>query len=155
MLKDKITSNKVEINAPIDLVWDILTDLESYPDWNPFTTHAESSLRVGEKVKLHVNLPKRGDRKHVEEVRSISKPNQMVWKAKYGGSMMLKKRREQNLEKINRTTCTYQTSDAFYGTVTPIVLSLFEDDLVNGFNDMAYALKDRAEAFYQKSLKIA
>ena len=27
---------EIEIEAPADIVWDILTDLDHYEDWNPF-----------------------------------------------------------------------------------------------------------------------
>ena len=29
-------STEIEINAPVETVWSILTDFDKYPDWNPF-----------------------------------------------------------------------------------------------------------------------
>ena len=47
---------EIEIDAPPERVFDILVDLEAYPDWNPFTPRVESSLEIGAPVHLHVRL---------------------------------------------------------------------------------------------------
>ncbi|MFC6521032.1 SRPBCC family protein [Undibacterium arcticum] len=37
-----VTSVKVQINAPASLVWDVLVDLDNYPQWNPYTVKVAS-----------------------------------------------------------------------------------------------------------------
>ena len=41
---------EVVIDAPPEAVWDILTDLHRYPDWNPFVVSSEGSVEVGAKL---------------------------------------------------------------------------------------------------------
>ena len=45
-------SETVEINAPSKIVWDILTDLPRYNEWNPFCIRAVSSLKMGEPIEM-------------------------------------------------------------------------------------------------------
>lgn len=45
------------IDAPPDRVWQILADLSSYPDWNPFIIEASGELREGEKLVLRMQPP--------------------------------------------------------------------------------------------------
>ena len=43
------------------------------------------------------------------------------------------------------TAESYQTWDAFNGLLTPLVVKLFERDIVDGFNACAHALKEYCE----------
>ncbi|UCE85470.1 MAG: SRPBCC family protein, partial [Deltaproteobacteria bacterium] len=52
----KCVRAEIEIDAPIERVWRILTDLDRYADWNPFTPRVESTLRIGAPVHLYVRL---------------------------------------------------------------------------------------------------
>ena len=44
----------VDIEAPAERVWDVLTDLPAYEDWNPFITRAEGTLTVGSRVTFRL-----------------------------------------------------------------------------------------------------
>ncbi len=48
---------EIEISAPREEVWDALTDLSAYPEWNPFITKGEGDLAVGSELKLLVKPP--------------------------------------------------------------------------------------------------
>jgi hypothetical protein len=45
----------VDIDAPPERVWQVLTDLPAYAEWNPFITRAEGTVAAGN--RLSVNLP--------------------------------------------------------------------------------------------------
>ena len=63
-----------------------------------------------------------------------------------GISPLLSALREQRLESITNDRCSYSTSDRFSGLLSPLVYFLFYEDVHDGFNRVAYALKHRAEA---------
>jgi hypothetical protein len=44
----------VDIDATPERVWQVLTDLPAYSQWNPFITHAEGTFAVGERLSLSV-----------------------------------------------------------------------------------------------------
>ena len=52
----KCVRAEVEIDAPIERVWKILTDTDGYDAWNPFTPQVETTLRIGDPVHLRVRL---------------------------------------------------------------------------------------------------
>ena len=64
----------------------------------------------------------------------------------YGRTLVTENRREQRLEPLSDTRCRYTTTDAFTGVITPLVVLLFGGLIRRGFNAMALALKERAEA---------
>ena len=44
----------VDIDATPERVWQVLTDLPAYADWNPFITEAEGAVVVGERLSVRV-----------------------------------------------------------------------------------------------------
>ena len=43
----KHLATEISINAPADVVWEVLTDLDSYSEWNPHVVEAAGEVRVG------------------------------------------------------------------------------------------------------------
>ena len=143
MFKHTIYSDKVTINASKEEVWETLIDLDSYPDWNPFTNPVIGKVELGHAVELHVKMPIRGDRISTEYVESADINTTLAWGMTMGASWLLVARRDQKLEAINEHQCTYQTWDAFSGLLTPLVVALFGKDMLNGFNSVGHALKKK------------
>ena len=52
----KTAQAEVLINAPTTKVWEVMMDLERYPEWNPFTPKVEcpGGPKVGAPIRLHV-----------------------------------------------------------------------------------------------------
>jgi hypothetical protein len=44
----------VDIDATPERVWQVLTDLPAYAQWNPFITQAEGTFAVGERLSLRL-----------------------------------------------------------------------------------------------------
>lgn len=144
-----VYSDRVEINAPQQVVWDILYDLKRYPEWNPFTEKVVTTFKPNSPVELHVNLPRRGKRLQREFITRVEPPETMGWGMNMLHDSVLKARRWQTLEVINNQRCCYHTEDHISGALSPLVRWLFSQSMEQGFNNMAYALKQRAEQLYQ------
>jgi hypothetical protein len=48
----KIIETSIVIRASLDQVWAMLTDLDSYENWNPFIVFARGQLVVGQPLRL-------------------------------------------------------------------------------------------------------
>lgn len=137
---------EVEIEAPAERIFPILTDLAAYPEWNPFTPRVESSLRPGEPIHLHVRL--RGPRlsHRVEQVSANEPPARLCWRMKLGASWLLAGERCQELTPLGPGRTRYRNEEIFRGCLAPLVSWLYGSILQRGFDDVALALKKRAEA---------
>ena len=144
MFRNLISSDPVEIDAPIERVWGILVDVERYGEWNPFTTRVETNFEIGSPVDLYVTLGPLKLRQP-ERIEAVDPPHLLVWSTKVGARVLVSARREQRLEALSETRCRYVTTDAFAGLLTPLVMLLFGRLVRRGFNDMARALKRYAE----------
>lgn len=136
---------EVEIDAPIEQVWRILTDLDHYGGWNPFTPHAESSLRIGDPIHLHVRLV---GRRLVHRVETVTRnqPHTLGWEMKMGARFLLHAERVQVLTAIHAHRTRYVTEDRFSGWLRPLVLALYGKAMERGFMDCALGLKKAAES---------
>ena len=52
-------TTKIDIDATPEAVWAVLSDLPSYPNWNPFIREASGTLAEGEQLELEIQ-PTRG-----------------------------------------------------------------------------------------------
>jgi hypothetical protein len=141
----KCVRAEIEIDAPIDRVWQMLVDLERYGEWNPFTPVAKSSLKLGDPVELQVRLV--GDRlmKRVEYI-TRNEPYTLGWEMQMGPRFLLHAERCQVLTPLEGNRTHYSSEDCFTGWLAPIVTGLFGASMERGFGDCGRALKKCAES---------
>lgn len=145
LFRHVISSDALEIETPIERVWDVLMDTERYPEWNPFTTRVETTFEIGSPVDLYVKLgPIR--LRQPERIEVVDPPRLLVWSTKVGHPFLVAARREQRLDDLGAGRCRYVTTDVFTGILTPLVVLLFGRLVRRGFNDMASGLKRYSEA---------
>ncbi|WP_371227283.1 SRPBCC domain-containing protein [Pseudomonas sp. QE6] len=148
--KNLVRSLSVEIAAPAELVWSILVDLPSYPQWNPYTVKVESSLRLGEPVNLFLPDPTRpGELLHVVEYLADFEPHRLLaWEMIASADNPDAARREQIIESTGPNSCRYQTTDQFLGPTADQVMANHGPWVKQGFDAVALALKTRAEVLH-------
>jgi hypothetical protein len=131
-----------DIDAPIDLVWSVLTDAAAYPEWNPFMVSLDTGFEVGSPVVMRVHLlttfPQRGT------VTGFG-PHEIRWRVLFGPAWFVEANRVQRLTTVNGRT-RYETRDEMTGAAAPLVIAATGRLVARGFADMAVALKSRAES---------
>jgi hypothetical protein len=136
---------EIEIDAPIERVWEILKDVDRYGDWNPFTPRVETTLRIGDPIHLHVRLIGKRLMHRVEYI-TRNQPYALGWEMKMGARFLLHAERVQTLTAIDEHRTRYVTEDCFTGWLRPLVLALFGRAMQRGFADCALGLKKAAES---------
>lgn len=143
----------VSIDAPLDLVWSVMLDVDRYPEWNPFVVRAEcvTPPRVGDPIRLHVRWangrgPTSPERISAVEPPAGAQPRTATlgyvfegWPAKLG---LVRGVRWQRLSQTDGPT-TYDTVEEFTG---PLVRLAGPGRVAEGFARHAAALKARAES---------
>ena len=132
------------IEAPKEKVWDILTDTDSYPEWNPFTKKTDLEWKLGADVRQEVFMP--GAKKpiiHKAKLSQFEKGSHFAWAMKMGS--LLRAERKQGLEALSENQTRYFTIDYNRGVIAPIVAMIYGKKIEAGFKMMGDALKQRAE----------
>jgi hypothetical protein len=135
---------EIEINAPIERVWEILEDFDNYGNWNHFCPKAETTKKIGDPFVMTVYLTPGKKPILQKEIFSDYVPLEAVgWSLNWG--IWLKTHRIQRLTKIDDQKTHYFTEDKFWGLLTPLVMSLHGKNVQRGFDFVARAIKTYAE----------
>lgn len=138
--------SEIDIDAPRALVWSVMVDLAAYGQWNPFTVHVGSSLRVGDAVDMQVALVQGKAPQHQREyVRARVEEARLCWGATFGVAAALKAERCQTLDDLPAGGTRYRTVDTLSGLLVPLVMRLHGDNMQRGFDGVARGLKKEAE----------
>lgn len=125
-----------EINATPETVWQVLTNAEDYPNWNPTVTKIEGTIAADEKIKVYAQIS--GDRAFDVTVEEFDAPSKMVWKG--GIPLMLKGIRTFLIEEKSDGVVEFSMNEEFSGMMVGAI-----PDLSDSFNDFAEALKKKCE----------
>ena len=145
-----VYSDPIEIDAPASVVWEVLTDLPSYAQWNPFCISAISTLEMGAPVHMTlINYTTPGTlAPNCEYVCAFEPEKLLSWELPYDEAWPYPARRDQIIESLGPTRCRYQSTDAFLGENGIHVMRFAGPWVTRAFNDTARALKARAEAIW-------
>jgi hypothetical protein len=137
---------EVEINAPAERVWQVLTDFALYPEWNPFVRRLEGEVRVG--ARLHVFIqPPGGKGMTFRPLVVAAEPNrELRWLGHlwvpglFDGehSFAIEPRRQGRVRFIQR--------ERFSGLFLPMLSKMLDRDIRSGFEAMNRALELRCES---------
>lgn len=145
-----VTSVKVVINAPAELVWDVLTDFARYGEWNRFCPGFETTGKLGDPVYMQVRMPGAEDTFLVTEYLIAWEPCRLLsWEQRPTESNKDAARRDQYIEAIDSERCTYFTTDIFLGVNADTIMREHGAWVKTGFDQIAHDLKKQAEALYQ------
>jgi len=145
-----VRSVEVEIDAPASVVWEVLTDLDNYPNWNPFCVAVESTLEIGAPVNMTLadysgateTFP------YTEYVCAVVPERLLSWELLPTELSAQAARRDQVIEPIDETRCRYYSTDAFLGEEAHQIMADSGAWVKRAFDDTAVALKERSEALY-------
>jgi len=144
-----VRSELVEIDAPASVVWDILTALPRYGEWNPFCIKAISTLRIGAPIEMHLTNFWNSEIAINTEFVCANEPERMLsWELKHTPDWPYQARRDQLVEPLGPDRCSYISINAFYGDTGTHVMRFAGPWVKAAFDNTAQALKARAEAMW-------
>jgi hypothetical protein len=142
-------SIKIEIDAPASVVWDVLVDLPSYGEWNPFCVKCVSTLEMGAPVEMTItNFWDDTLATMVEYLCAFEPPKLLAWQMPWSEVWPYAGRRDQVIESLGPERCTYHTTDAYLGENGIHIMRFGNGWIEAGFNATCHALKKRAEAIW-------
>lgn len=134
---------EIEIAAPAERVWEILSDFSHYPAWNPLVPEAAGELRVGARLKLRVVA---GREMHVTpEVLRHEPPRTLRWRGVMGHRVIFSGEHWFTIEPLSAQRVKFSQGEIYTGLLIPMFASTLEREARPAFEQMNRAIKERAE----------
>ena len=137
---------EIEINAPAEKVWKVLTDFAAYPEWNPFVRRGEGEVRVG--ARLHVYIqPSGGKGMSFRPTVLVADPNrELRWLGHLWVRGLFDGEHSFSIEPLVEGRVRFVQRERFGGLLLPLLSKMLDGDTRRGFEEMNQALKLRSES---------
>lgn len=142
----------IEIRAPLETVWRVLTDFAAYPDWNPHIRQVIGRPRVGSRITIHSQPP--GGRTVVLHplVVTWSPPHELRWRSSFLAGRLFTGEHGFRVERIDETRVRFEQDETFTGLLVPLYSRLRLSRTREGFEQVNEAVRRRAEAASRRTI---
>ena len=134
----------VDINAPGDRVWQVLTDLDGYHSWNPFLTSASGSVVPGSTITISAKLGNHTFTFH-PRISIVEPGKKLTWVGRLLSSEFFQGEHEFDVIEIDQSHTRLIQSEHFKGMLVAALWGRFSPAILQGFHAMNDALKRRCE----------
>lgn len=143
----------IDINVEPVVVWRVLTELDRYPDWNPFIRKASGDLSVGRKVSVRLDVPG-GMRMRLRTKLLVVEPQiELRWIGHAIIPGLFDGEHAFIIQKMEPAQTRFLQTEKFSGLLVPLLGWYIVPGALHGFEVMNQALKRRVENRIQASVK--
>lgn len=137
------------IAASQETVWEVISDLKSYGEWNPFVVACESSMQVGSPIVMKVNLFPPIPMRQKETIQGYRDGEYLSYGIKLPLGA-LSSTRQHCLSKDDNGATRYESLFELKGWMSPLVKFMMSKRMAKGFDGMSRGIKQRAELLEQQ-----
>jgi uncharacterized protein YndB with AHSA1/START domain len=148
--ENSVSSEEIVINAPAELVWNVILDFKNYGLWNSFCPSMKGEAVVGAPLEMQVDLGN-GLQTQVEYMTKIEPCHTVVWSMENKPGDPIHADRIQRITPIDEVSCRYLSVDEFSGEFAGPMIEQLGAQVEQGFNACAAGLKERAESLHKSA----
>jgi hypothetical protein len=138
--------SEIEIDAPAERVWHLLTDFASYPQWNLFIHSIRGQPIRGEGLEVRIEPPGGRGMTFKPKVLNAEDNRELRWLGHLLVPGLFDGEHSFTIESLAKNRVRFVQREAFKGLLVPLFARSLETNTQRGFEEMNRALKERAEA---------
>jgi hypothetical protein len=146
MVPMKELHSEIEIDAPAERVWRILTDFPSYPEWNPFIRRISGEPTTGERLEVRIEPSGGRGMSFRPTVLNAQDNRELRWLGHLLVPGLFDGEHSLTIQPLEENRVRFVQREAFRGLLVPLLARSLDNDTQRGFEEMNRALKERAEA---------
>lgn len=132
------------ISAPPQRVWEVLTDVDSYREWNPLITEAAGKVKLGERLDIFIKLPGKNGMRFKPRIVLCDVPHRFSWLGRLVFPGFFDGLHSFALESEGHGT-RLMHSETFTGLLIPFFWAGLEGPTREGFMRVNQAIRTRCE----------
>ena len=139
----KVIEHSIDIAASPQAVWDVLTDVDAYSEWNPFLTFDRAPVAVGDRLSVTIR-PGRRKMTFRPTVTAFETGREISWLGRLLAPRIFDGAHTLALESLPNGDTRFCQREVFRGALVSFMRSVLRDTSV-GFAAMNAALAVRVQ----------
>jgi hypothetical protein len=136
--------HEIEIDAPVEAVWQVIADTTRYGEWNPFIRRLSGELHTGARLEVEIAPPGGRGMTLRPTVLAAASGHELRWRGRLLVPGVFTGDHRFDLESLPGGRTRFVQSERFSGILVGLVGKVLARTLV-GFEQMNRALKVEAE----------
>ncbi len=137
--------SEIEIHAPSERIWEILSDFQKYPDWNPFIRSIRGNLAEGERITADLRPQGAAGMTIRPVLIRVIPGRELRWRGHLFVRGLFDGEHVFEIRQLGDGTCLFVQHEYFSGLLVRLLENMLKTDTARGFAGMNEALKARAE----------
>ena len=137
---------EIEIEASPARVWQVLTDLKSFSQWNPFIRSAKGELKVGSQLEVLIQPPNASQMMFRPRVLNVETNREFRWLGSILVPGIIDGEHIFTIDHITENKVRFRHVEQFKGILVPFLWKSLDTNTRQGFNEMNVALKNLVES---------
>lgn len=134
------------VNATPNRVWDVLTALDEYGEWNPQIPFAKGAIAPGHQIAIRLALPGRPTMELTATIGEAMPSSLLSWRGHVLAPWLFEGYREFALEPSGDTRTMVTHIEDIRGALAPVFALLMGGPVERSHHELNQALRSRAEA---------
>lgn len=136
---------EILISASPQKIWEVLTDFDNYPNWNPFIKSIQGQLNVGEKITVRLEPPDAKGITMTPKVLAFEANKQFRWIGNFVLPGLFDGEHIFELVDNKDGTTTFIQRENFKGILVGTFKKMLDNNTKRGFEMMNQQLKIQSE----------
>src|SRR5713226_9495625 len=134
---------EIEIDAPVERVWEVLTDFERFPEWNPFIRRIHGKMQVGSRLDVLIGATGTRPMRFRPTVKAVIPNRELRWLGRLGLPRLFDGEHIFQIEPLGSMRTRFIQRERFRGLLVPLLARSLNRDVRRGFAEMNRALRER------------
>ena len=143
----RAVEHRIGVQAPAEIVWEVVSDFATWHEWNPLYRKAEGQMKIGTALTLEQHLPGEPAKIIAPIVQDWVPYEQLHWRSTRMGGFVTAIRYLE-IENMGEANATFSNGELFMGLLLRFVSREERRTLKAAFTRMGEAVRDRAEALW-------
>ena len=135
---------RIEIDAPPERVWAVLTDFGAYPEWNPFIKKIIGDPKLGSRLEVTIAPPGGRAMTFKPTVLAVEPQRELAWLGRLLAPGLFDGEHHLQMASLPAGGTSFTQSERFSGILVPLTGGTL-GKTQRGFEEMNAALKRRVE----------